>query len=63
VHPQRPHVRSAIAATVFAALLASVAHAQDRTPAEKKQMLDLAYVLGEAHALKQACAPDDQSWR
>jgi uncharacterized protein (TIGR02301 family) len=26
-------------------------------------MLDLAYVLGEAHALKQACAPDDQSWR
>jgi uncharacterized protein (TIGR02301 family) len=26
-------------------------------------MLDLAYVLGEAHGLKQACAPDDQTWR
>ena len=26
-------------------------------------MLDLAYVLGEAHALKLACAPDDQTWR
>ena len=26
-------------------------------------MLDLSYVLGEAHALKQACAPNDQTWR
>ena len=52
-----------VAAVVFAAFLATVAHAQDRAPAQKKQMLDLAYVLGEAHALKQACTPDDQSWR
>ncbi len=26
-------------------------------------MLDLAYVLGEAHALRQACTPEDQNWR
>jgi uncharacterized protein (TIGR02301 family) len=39
------------------------ASAQDRTPAQRKQMLDLAYVLGEVHALKQACTPEDQTWR
>ena len=48
---------------VFSAVLATAAQAQERTPDQKKQMLDLAYVLGEAHALKQACAPEDQTWR
>jgi uncharacterized protein (TIGR02301 family) len=51
-----------------ALVLASIAcplaaTAQQRGPAEHKQMLDLAYVLGQAHALRQACAPDDQMWR
>jgi len=46
-----------------AALLAAPAAAQDRDPLGRQQLLDLAYVLGEAHALRQACRPDDQYWR
>lgn len=30
---------------------------------QRQQLLDLAYALGESHALRQACAPDDQYWR
>lgn len=63
MHPEGPNPRTGIAAVILAAALASAVHAQDRTPDQKKQMLDLAYVLGEAHALKEACAPDDQTWR
>ncbi len=45
-------------------LLASVAAAQERTPAERQTLIDLSYVLGESHALRQACAgPEDQFWR
>jgi uncharacterized protein (TIGR02301 family) len=44
--------------------LASIAHAQDRPPAQRQTLIDLAYVLGESHALRQACAgPADQYWR
>ena len=52
-----------------AALLAVVAfatspHAQDRAPSQRQSLIDLAYVLGESHALRQVCAgPDDQYWR
>ena len=46
-----------------ATLLASSAAAQDRAPAQRQQLLDLAYALGESHALRQACTPDDQYWR
>ena len=63
MQPQGPHLRSAIIAAAIVALAATAALAQDRTPDQKKQMLDLAYVLGEAHGLKQACAPEDQTWR
>lgn len=52
-----------ILAFAAAALIASPAAAQDRSPAERQQLLDLAYVLGEAHALRQACKPEDQFWR
>lgn len=46
------------------AALARPASAQDRPPAERQTLIDLAYVLGESHALRQACAgPDDQYWR
>jgi uncharacterized protein (TIGR02301 family) len=35
-----------------------------RGPAERQSLIDLAYVLGESHALRQACAgPADQFWR
>jgi uncharacterized protein (TIGR02301 family) len=46
------------------AALALPAAAQDRSPAGRQDLADLAYVLGEAHALRQACeGPDDQFWR
>lgn len=35
-----------------------------RQPAERQALADLAYALGESHALKVACAGSaDQSWR
>ena len=46
-----------------AALIAAPSLAQDRDPAGRQALLDLAYVLGEAHALKQACEPNSQYWR
>jgi uncharacterized protein (TIGR02301 family) len=40
------------------------AAAQERTPAQRQTLLDLAYVVGESHALRQACAgAGDQFWR
>ncbi|WP_421934622.1 TIGR02301 family protein [Phenylobacterium sp.] len=48
----------ALAALAFPAL------AQDRSPALRQNLVDLAYVLGESHALRQACAGiEDQYWR
>jgi uncharacterized protein (TIGR02301 family) len=44
-------------------LIAVPADAQARGPEAHKQLLELAGVLGQAHALRQACAPDDQTWR
>ncbi len=44
--------------------LAAPAVAQERPPAERQTLIDLAYALGESHALRQACAGDgDQYWR
>lgn len=38
--------------------------AQDRSPPLRQKLVDLAYVLGESHALRQACAgAEDQYWR
>jgi uncharacterized protein (TIGR02301 family) len=35
-----------------------------RSPDQRQTLLDLAYVLGEAHALRAACqGPEDQAWR
>lgn len=51
---------------ITAALVASVAPAaaQDRSPALRQALLDLGYVLGESHALRQACRGEtDQHWR
>ncbi len=52
-------------ATLAAGLaLAGTADAQTRTPAERQTLTDLAYVLGQSHALRQACAGQtDQYWR
>jgi len=44
--------------------LATPAIAQDRAPAQRQALTDLAYVLGESHALRQLCeGPMDQYWR
>ena len=45
-------------------LPASGAFAQDRNPVERQQLLDLAFTIGESHALRQVCqGADDQYWR
>jgi uncharacterized protein (TIGR02301 family) len=42
----------------------SAAQAQERSPALRQSLVDLAYVLGESHALRQACSNrQDQHWR
>lgn len=48
------------AAAAQAALPAS---AQDRPPPARRGLLDLAYALGEAHALGQVCDSSSQTWR
>jgi uncharacterized protein (TIGR02301 family) len=40
------------------------AASQERQPAERQTLIDLAYTLGESHALRQACSGEgDQYWR
>ena len=50
---------------VFAVLSgAGSALAQDRAPAERQTLLDLAFTLGESHGLRQVCeGSGDQYWR
>ena len=55
-----------LAFAVLSAPLAGAgsALAQDRGPAERQTLLDLAFTLGESHALRQLCqGGDDQYWR
>ena len=43
---------------------ATMALAQDRAPPERAMLGDLAYAIGESHALRQLCeGPNDQYWR
>lgn len=50
--------------SAFALPAAAPAIAQERAPPERQTLLDLAYALGESHALRQACEGDgDQFWR
>ena len=45
-------------------MFASPAMGQERPPSERQTLTDLAYALGESHALRQVCAGDgDQYWR
>lgn len=52
---------------IFVTLTLAIAFpavAQDRAPAERQQLIDLAFVLGESHALRQTCeGPNDMYWR
>lgn len=48
----------------LAALVAAPVLAQERDAHERQRLLDLAYALGESHALRQACEGEsDQYWR
>lgn len=56
-------MRGLIAAVL--AVAATAAHAQPgRSPSQRQTLLEIAFVLGEAHALRTACrGPEDQTWR
>ncbi len=57
-------LRTILIAGLAAAAASGLALAQEREPAERQLLIDLAYTLGEAHALRQACqGPTDQYWR
>lgn len=65
-------LRARLKASLLTALLLAapllappvVATAQDRAPAERQRLLDLAYAIGQSHALRQACeGAGDQFWR
>lgn len=43
--------------------LAGPAFAQDRSPAARRTLVDLAYVLGQAHGLALVCDGQTQTWR
>jgi uncharacterized protein (TIGR02301 family) len=43
--------------------LPASALAQERAPAARQTLIDLAYILGEAHGLRQVCSLGDQHWR
>lgn len=56
-------MRSLFLAFVLA-VVPLAAFAQERPPAVRQNLVDLAYVLGEAHALRQVCqGAEDQYWR
>lgn len=51
-------------AALIIACMATAALAQEREPEERQRLLDLAYTLGESHALRQTCEGlNDQFWR
>jgi uncharacterized protein (TIGR02301 family) len=59
---KRPPLKALLALVVLST--AGPALAQDRAPAERQILLDLAFTLGESHALRQLCeGGDDQYWR
>ncbi len=59
-----PAALLALAVLASVTLPASVARTQDRSPVERQKLLDLAFTLGESHALRQLCeGPGDQYWR
>ena len=55
---------TAAIAICAASLLAAPALAEDRTPVQRQTLTELAFVLGQSHALRQACmGAEDQFWR
>jgi len=53
-----------IGVLLSALVVAAPVLAQERAADERQRLLDLAYTLGESHALRQACQGEgDQYWR
>ena len=53
-----------LGALVVSPVLAPKAFGQERAADERQRLLDLAYTLGESHALRQICQGEgDQYWR
>ena len=66
--PYSPASRTASRTLMLAILLglgmAGSAFAQERSPTERQSLVDLAYAMGESHALRQVCNGEtDQFWR
>ncbi len=60
----RPAGQSLILAILLALGMAGGAVAQERSPTERQSLVDLAYAMGESHALRQVCNGEtDQFWR
>ena len=52
------------AGLLAALMLAAPALAQDREPLQRQTLNELAYVMGQSHALRQVCqGASDQFWR
>jgi uncharacterized protein (TIGR02301 family) len=54
---------AALAALAALLIFATPALSQERDPGARQVLVDLAYVLGQAHALRQVCEAGDQHWR
>lgn len=60
----RPFLLGVAQVALLSALVAAPVLAQERDARERQRLLDLAYALGESHALRQACEGEsDQYWR
>lgn len=53
----------ALALLIALALAPAAVLGQGRDPTSRQVLVDLAYVLGQAHALTQLCDAGDQHWR
>lgn len=47
---------------LLALFAAAPAAAQDRSPAARRTVVDLAYVMGQSHALAGVCRGDQETW-
>ncbi len=62
--PLHPAMHSRLFALALFGVIATPAMGQERPPPERQTLTDLAYALGEIHALRQVCSGDgDQYWR
>ena len=48
---------------LLALLAAAPAAAQERSPAARRTVVDLAYILGQAHGIAVVCDGGSQAWR